>query len=286
MACSYQTRDNPNYEWEMRTWNALLVISTLFPASDTSKPYIISHFANHISDENSAIANIAQLCIIRFSFRCYMKKPREDINKLKAEQILVQYERGVCEFMAPLYEHLWFQRNTHPHLKVPAILNEMAHYILSMVTKKKVKNPFKEESLTDSDMKTFITGYNNRYLNLNYFNILALCTIFKKWFKENGYHIFTQDLPNHLVYAEKRNRYNEFVDLFLNKMNKNLLGFLIGFLHEMSKYVHQTHMDEESYAIAFAPSISYNYLHIDCTTRLLRYLIKNWDASSFFNGNQ
>ena len=63
-------------------------------------------------------------------------------------------------------------------------------------------------------------------------------------------------------------------------MNLNLMGYLIGFLQELSKYVEES----DDYGIIFGESICDNIpqdLYKDC----VEYMMRNWDTLLLFRIN-
>ncbi|KAH0785046.1 RhoGAP domain containing protein [Histomonas meleagridis] len=285
-----QTRQNPNPDWEIKTWELFLIIATIFPSSRNSEVWIKSHLARSAMSPSKDISNLAQFTYIRFSARCAIGKPKTNLEVNYSVKIPKQVNRGYCTFSASIYEHLWFQRKEHPKFPIPIIVYRMSEAILSKGAET-VTGIFRlpgNMKLVQQMVQEIDKG-NDPIPNSEIYDLLSL---FKLWFR---------DLPNptvpveslpYLKNAYEDRNYLDFVVQYLPVAHLNLLGYLIGFLQKLSKAEETTKMGSKNLAIVFAPNIVQPQVDLkepqqikeysDIAVGFLQFLIENWDCSQYY----
>lgn len=285
-----QTRHNPNIEWELKTWELFLIITTIFPSSRNSENWIKSHLAQNLNSPNRTIAEYAQLSYIRFSARCAIGKPKTNLELNYSVKIPKQITQDYCPFVSSIYEHLWFQRKAYPNVKIPMIVHKMATAILE-------KGAENTEGIfrLPGNMKLvqeMIVRIGKGEDPLQEAKLHDVLSLFKQWFR---------DLPNptcpveslpYLKTAHETQTYLDFVSNHIPPAHLNLLGYLIGFLQRLVKSAEITKMNSKNMAIVFAPNIVQPSVDINEPTQIkeyseisisfLKFLIDNWDVSNFY----
>ncbi|KAH0790796.1 RhoGAP domain containing protein [Histomonas meleagridis] len=285
-----QTRQNPEPEWELKTWNLFLIIATIFPSSRNGEIWIKSHLAQRSSAHRREISHLAQLCYIRFTSRCAIGKPKTDLGLGYVSRIPQQINNEYCAFDASIYEHLWFQRKKYPNFPIPIIVYQMSEAILQ-------KNPGAMEGIFRLPgniklVQQMASDYSKGTIDFQNAKLFDVLSLFKMWFR---------DIPNPIVPAEtlpclktafETNDYINFVVKNLPTAHLKLFGFLVGFLQKLIKFENVTKMGSKNMAIVFAPNIVQTAAdftepgqikqYSDISIAFMTFMLDNWDTKEYY----
>ncbi|KAH0793140.1 RhoGAP domain containing protein [Histomonas meleagridis] len=285
-----QTRQNPDPDWEVKTWELFLIIATIFPSSRNSEVWIKSHLARSSMSDNKWISNLAQFTYIRFSARCAIGKPKTNLEINYSVKIPKQINREHSTFSASIYEHLWFQRSEYPNFPIPILVHRMAETILSKGAER-ITGIFRlpgNMKLVQQMVQDIDKG-NDPIPNSEIFDLLSL---FKLWFRDLSNPTVPVEALPYLKNAHEDGNYLDFVVQHLPPAHLNLLGYLIGFLQRLAKAEEETKMGPKNLAIVFSPNIVQPQVdfnepaqvkeYSDIAIGFLQFLIENWDVSQYY----
>jgi len=285
-----QTRQNPKLDWEMKTWDLFLLISTIYPSSHNSENWIKSHLARCSQNSNNEIANIAQFTYIRFSTRCAIGKTLEDRPMNFIEKIPQQVNSRFCRFNASIYEHLWYQKKDYATFPIPIIVHRMAESIIEKGAER-VDGIFRHPGnmRVVGEMKQDIEQGNDPIPNAQIHDLLSL---FKSFFRDLPNPLVPVNVLPYLKNASEDHCYIKFVQEHLPPAHLTLLGYLVGFLARLAKSAKYTRMTANNIAIVFAPNIVQPEFDYNEPTQVkqfqnisidfVQFLIENWDVQKYY----
>ena len=283
-----QTRENPNPEWLVKTWQLFLIIVTYFPSTKNSETWIKSWFSHNFKDENEDVAQLAQFCYIRFAARCAQGKPLETNDIGYVHKIPTEYQTGHRQFGASIYEQIWNQRRSVRKLPFPYIVHHMAEQLLKKgaeTTQGIFRLP---GNLKKVDEMAEATNIGRDAISGS--GIHDVASLFKKWFR---------DLPDPVVDMDDVERLRDHVDAksyvafaeSLPRAHRMTLMYLIGFLQRLVKAESVTLMSPKNMGIVFGPNLVQligcnepGKLHDFSTwaNEMVEELIRTWDTSQIY----
>ena len=283
-----QTRENPNPEWLVKTWQLFLIIVTYFPSTKNSETWIKSWFSHNFKNENENVAQLAQFCYIRFAARCAQGKPLETTDIGYVHKIPTEYQTGHRQFGASIYEQIWNQRRSVRKLPFPYIVHHMAEQLLKKGAETKEGIFRLPGNLKKVDEMAEATNIGRDAISSADINDVA--SLFKKWFR---------DLPDPVVDMDNVERLRDYAEAkdyvtFANTLpraHKMTLMYLIGFLQRLEKAESVTLMSAKNLGIVFGPNVVQligcnepGKLHDFAVwaNEMMEDLIKRWDTSQIY----
>ncbi|KAH0789414.1 RhoGAP domain containing protein [Histomonas meleagridis] len=132
-----------------------------------------------------------------------------------------------------------------------------------------------------------IKADEGNYDFLEEIQIHDLSSLFKKWIRNISGSIIPITLTKKLMQGNK-DQYMEIV-YDLDKISRNVLMYLIGFLQKQQRHADVTKMDKANLAIVFGPNIiasldeQTDIVKVSTITNaFVEYLISEWDTSSIY----
>ena len=283
-----QTRENPNQEWLVKTWQLFLIIVTYFPSTKNSETWIKSWFSNNFKNSNEDVAHLAQFCYIRFSARCAQGKPLETTDIGYVHKIPTEYQTGHRQFGASIYEQIWNQRRSVRKLPFPYIVHHMAEQLLKKGAETREGIFRLPGNLKKVDEMADATNIGRDAISSADINDVA--SLFKKWFRDLPDPVVNMDMVYKLQdYADEK-AYVAFANT-LPRAHKMTLMYLVGFLQRLVKSQNVTLMTAKNFGIVFGPNI---VQLIGCTepgklhdysvwaNEMMEELISSWDTSEIY----
>lgn len=283
-----QTRENPNPEWEKRTWDLFLIVATIFPSSRNCEVWIKSHIAQASQNKDTSCASTIQFTFIRFSSRCAIGKPMSDLPSNYATLFPQAPENSTLTFGASIYEQIWNQRKSHGSCPIPHV----EHEIIKQLNLKKAGNV---EGIFRLPGNMRIVNEMVHELNkgkdpLSNAGVHDLASLLKLWFRDLPDPTIPVSMLGALSDTYEKKNYFEFIAT-LPPAHYNVLKYLIGFLQQLSTCEAQTKMNAKNYAIVFAPNIVQPKditepfqvsRYSDIAIEFMLTLIEKWDTSDIY----
>ena len=285
-----QTSHTPSNEFLVKGMELFLILSTIFPSSRNSENWIKAHLSQMSKHPDLLIHSISQFSYIRFSSRCAIGKPKENLEVNYIKKIPQQVSLNWLTFGASIYEMLWNQRLKEPKLPIPFIIYYLSEHILRKGAEK-TEGIFRlPGNLKKVDeMANLINDGKECILNSPLNDIASL---FKKLFRElpdpvvpvnrvmDILNLFEDDNKDYITFAET-----------LPKPHKMVLKYLVGFLQHLCKFSEITKMDAKNFSIVFGPNIlqanditEHNQAKkfAIISNEFLKILIEKWDTSDIY----
>lgn len=283
-----QTRENPNPEWEKKTWDLFLIIATIFPSSRNSEVWIKSHIAQSSQDKDTNCASIIQFTFIRFSSRCAIGKPMNDLPSNYVTIFPQAPDNSTLTFGVSIYEQIWNQRKSHGSCPIPYV----EHEIIKQLALKKAGNVEGIFRLPGNMriVNEMVHEFNKGNNPLENAGVHDLASLLKLWFRDLPDPTIPVSMLGSLSDTYEKKNYFDFIAT-LPPAHYNVLKYLIGFLQEMSKFEAQTKMNAKNYAIVFAPNIVQPKditepfqvsRYSDIAIEFMLTLIEKWDTSDIY----
>jgi hypothetical protein len=249
-----QTRGNPNEESLWRTWELLLVIATIFPASEGRHTWILAQLASAMMDTDQRIAWVATFIYIRFRARYYIGRPLDykSLDPGWVERIPAQMTAGTAVFGVSLYEVMWCQRMAYPKLVVPYVL----HY---MVTELRARGVFRTEAIfrisgNEGLMKSIREEVNENMTAIARGDVNVIAGLLKLWLKELPNPVVPIELTAEFKEMCMENKYLRFTER-IPQVHQLVLVYLVGFVKELAGAARVTNMENADLAMVFGPLI-------------------------------
>lgn len=284
-----QTRNNPSVDATIRTYELLLIFSTLFAASATMTPVIKQALALAALGTNKIIAAPAQLAYIRFLSRCVANDDLKNVTDKWIDSIPSHTQDGRMFLGASIYELLWQQKKQYPNLTIPIFEHQCIQALISLEVYQENKIfilPGNKAKINEI-IEKIESGDKNA---LNEMSLIDLGALFKRWFSS---------LPDPLIPRELQEKVVESVKTgdFMNVINdmpfayRQTLAYLIGFMKKFaSKASAQKGFEIRPMTYLFGA----NLVKVSCddpmkmkflsekSAQFIELLIEKWDVSNVY----
>jgi len=247
------TRRNPSPTWTIKSWELLLMVSTLFPSTKKSDMWIKSFLAIESYNPDPRIAQIAQFISIRFDARSSIGKPGSLPKDVDILSIPKAYMESKSMFAVSIYEVMWSQKHLYPKCPFPFVVHLMASRMIDCKC-------YNMEGLFRLPGNMKIVEEAARRLNISFDVIQSLQghdigSLFKMWFRELPNQVIPQSYVPAFVSSCESGKPEQEILSKLPPTHYFTLKYLIGFLQEMAKYMPITKMGSQNLAMVFGPNI-------------------------------
>ena len=264
-----------------RCWELLLVMATLLLPDEQIRPIIRNFLAISSFSIHKTISRIAQLSYIRFTSMCKTNCNFRDLSDKAIAQI--PYHLINCPFLigASLHE-LSFLQNTTSNFLMPVPI--FVHKICEIIIEKgsSSQNEIFQVSSSKQKMDEIINEIDIGIIDLSKIDVKVLGSLLKKWICS---------LPEPLVPSSLLSKYpiDNYLEIIskINELNKNVLGYLVGFL---TRFYGKSNQNIDTISFIFGYDImklsTINPSEIKKYTAIaksfFRKLIEEWDVSFIY----
>jgi hypothetical protein len=280
-----QTRNNPNFEAALRMWEIFLALSTCFRPSAKMQPLIRQVLARAALGESKIVAQIAQVAYLRFDSRC---RTNSDLRYMPDEFLdSIPSHPESCSFTmgASLFELMHRQQKSLPRCPIPVFVHRICQYLVQNgafaqegLFQQRASVPEIEKMATDLDCgQPFLKDPK------------SVASLFKRWLTELPVSVIPPEVYPKLL--EKRAS-EAFVSVVqdMPDVNRNTLGYLVGFFKELARSEGKTKMGLVTVATMFGPSLLQMKFEDSRKVKeaaelgklVLQTLIKEWDTAAWF----
>ncbi|OHS98867.1 RhoGAP domain containing protein [Tritrichomonas foetus] len=283
------TRNNPDFPWLLKSWELLLIVSTLFPSTKTSEIFILAHIARATLDQEPRISKIARFTYIRFESVSCKRKPLKKPNLLRFVKEIPNHPQVVKnQYGVSLYEIMWGQRDSLPKCPIPYVQHAMAEAIINT-------GGLHQDGLfrlpgNMKKVKEMAVQMNTSFECFKSVPVNDVGSLFKKWYRALPNPIVPFSMINTFQAYCQQHEYIAFCYL-LPKTHLYTLMYLIGFLKLCATYVGETRMGPKNLATVFGPNVV--RVPKEASPTLLQslsamgndfvfYLIEHWDTSPLY----
>ncbi|EAY02359.1 RhoGAP domain containing protein [Trichomonas vaginalis G3] len=267
-----QTFENPNDECNKKTWQLLLLFTSLFTSNPNLSKYISGHLASSMTSNDlpEQCRPFAELSYLRYKSRMLIGKCAKDPGSIGYIDIMNDPFKSSSCFACSIQECLWVQRNIKkgpnfpttrrclyaPKAQIPIILHLMAEQIIAKGAKN-MEGIFRVPG-SGAVIEESIDRVNVDADCIKSMRLHDLCSFFKRWFAS---------LPKKIIDDTK---FQPFLDMIRSEQGKkevepvlNLLDpsdricllYLAGFLRELSEAQGKTQMGPSNLALVFSPNM-------------------------------
>lgn len=268
-----QTNGNPNDDCNKKTWELLLLFTTLFTSSKDLYQYIIGHLATNLLNTEIAknIHPIVELSYLKYKARMCSGKCAKDPGPYALLDLMKAPTKSSDCIGISINECLWVQRNIKPNSSfpqtkrclyapeapIPIILDLMARRIIEKGAKN-MQGIFRIPG-SNKKIEETLEKINCNADCINNLEIHDICSFFKRWWAELPKKVIPDDQLETFLDIIKNSRGGHPDDKkllnLLDPPDRIALLYLAGFLRELSTAEKTTLMGASNLALVFSPNM-------------------------------
>lgn len=278
-----------------KSWQALIFICTVFPASKDIRGVVYKYLATAASSHDSLEATSAQFCYLRFDSRTpseVIMDFRDDIENLTLDDVVDHLHTDIYEgnhySCVSLYEMIWSQsRNERVHYPYPIHLKSITNRIIEAGALR-IEGPFRLNGSKTTYVQKLKELYNNQCL-VSTLNLNDATSLFKCWLRTLPERLIPPAYFDKFIEMCSQEKFIDFAES-LPRINRDTLKFVCGFCKKIVAAKEFTKMGSTNVATCVAPNIfSVPNSEIEKMNlgnghaqNLLTYLIDHWDTTAIY----
>jgi hypothetical protein len=254
-----QTTHNRDPQCLLLAWELFLIVATCIPSSPRGEGDVKEYLARESKGADPRVVDFARFTFIRFSARCEIGSPLTPIKSELLSRIPLDMTAHFATFTAPIAEHLWLQRHTHPELSIPLFLRTLTKAILAKGAER-MEGVFRlsGSAARVQEMIAEINRGTEPRVVFQHAALVDLTQIFKHWFTSLGERVINSRLAPALIAAYESDK--DYFGLLeqLPSAHLEVLKFLCAFIRRMAAAEATTKMSIKNYAIVLGPGLLAN----------------------------